>query len=712
MAVFLSPVGGVAAQFFNNDGVPLAGGLIYTYAAGTSTPATTYTDSSGMIQHSNPIVLDSAGRVPGGEIWLSDNETYKFVIKDANLTLIGTYDNLVGINSNFVNYTNSQEIQTATAGQTVFNLTTMAYQPGTNSLAVFVDGVNQYGPGAQYAFTETSSTSVTFANGLHLGASVKFTTSVLNNVGGIDASQVTYDPPFLNSVVTNVEAKLAQTVSVKDFGAVGDGVSDDTAAIQYALNSGYGIYFPKGTYIITSQITIPSNSNITGEGPLSVIKRGASTTAPANNSFIINTNWAASGYSGDINITISDIAFDGNKANNTAWCNGLYIRASKQIYLNNVYAYNWGQSSPVGNGTGLVFSAVDIGEMNDCKAYSNDGDGMLLFSACLNVKLSGHAWYNGGIGFELEGRVGTDYTNYRNSNVLVSNCISTYNNDHGFLIDWSDDIVMSNCVSDYNQHNGVEILGCNRVVIDACAITNNGAGAAWAAALYVTSETYGATNASNSYITISNNVIDENNKDILIDTADHVLIINNQIKHITTSTEAIYLRSDVTGATYTTIAGNMFNIAGTCVRNDGQNYMTVESNDFYGSQGVLFPTAATYTGINVLNNRIHTTTGIKFFPSVVLSNSKIQNNQFISCTNDITGDSGSYTVLSSTFVSDNVYGSGVTYVNSVGALPTTGTWKVGDSIYNATPTAGGSIGWVCVTAGTPGTWKTFGAISA
>lgn len=46
------------------------------------------------------------------------------------------------------------------------------------------------------------------------------------------------------------------------------------------------------------------------------------------------------------------------------------------------------------------------------------------------------------------------------------------------------------------------------------------------------------------------------------------------------------------------------------------------------------------------------------------------------------------------------------------AAPTTGTWRVGDIVYNDTPTAGGFIGWVCTTAGTPGTWKTFGAISA
>jgi hypothetical protein len=181
MAVNLSPVGGVAAQFFDNNGNPLTGGKLYTYTAGTTTPTTTYTSSTGATAWTNPIVLDAAGRVPSsGEIWLTDGILYKFVLKDSNDVLIATYDNISGINSNFVNFTNEQEIQTATANQTVFTLTTMAYQPGTGSLSVFVDGVNQYGPGATYAFLETDSTTITFINGLHVNASVKFTTSAIN----------------------------------------------------------------------------------------------------------------------------------------------------------------------------------------------------------------------------------------------------------------------------------------------------------------------------------------------------------------------------------------------------------------------------------------------------------------------------------------------------------------------------------------------------
>jgi hypothetical protein len=97
MTVNLSYFAGAGWQFFNNDGVPLAGGLIYTYTAGTTTPQTTYTTSAGNVAHSNPIVLNSAGRIDN-EIWLTAGVTYKFVLKTSSGSLIGTYDNLVSVN--------------------------------------------------------------------------------------------------------------------------------------------------------------------------------------------------------------------------------------------------------------------------------------------------------------------------------------------------------------------------------------------------------------------------------------------------------------------------------------------------------------------------------------------------------------------------------------------------------------------------------------
>ena len=95
MSVNLSPIGN-GFQFFTSNGIPLSGGQIYTYQAGSSTPLATYSDNGGVYANTNPIVLGSDGR-PQVEIWLTYGYNYKFVLQDAVGNTIQTYDNIYGI---------------------------------------------------------------------------------------------------------------------------------------------------------------------------------------------------------------------------------------------------------------------------------------------------------------------------------------------------------------------------------------------------------------------------------------------------------------------------------------------------------------------------------------------------------------------------------------------------------------------------------------
>ena len=95
MAVNLSPIGN-GFQFFNNDGLPLNAGKLYTYQAGSTTPLSTFTDSSGLIANANPIILGTDGRPPS-TIWLTEGFFYKFVLANSSNVTIQTYDNLYGI---------------------------------------------------------------------------------------------------------------------------------------------------------------------------------------------------------------------------------------------------------------------------------------------------------------------------------------------------------------------------------------------------------------------------------------------------------------------------------------------------------------------------------------------------------------------------------------------------------------------------------------
>jgi hypothetical protein len=128
--VYLSPVGGVAAQFFTNTGAVLTGGKLYTYAAGTTTPQATYTTNVGNVARTNPIILDAAGRVPdGGEIWIIA-ASYKFVLKDSTDVLIATYDNIAGFGATIaLNYTG--------------NGSTVSYSVSGSVNSVYINGVYQ-----------------------------------------------------------------------------------------------------------------------------------------------------------------------------------------------------------------------------------------------------------------------------------------------------------------------------------------------------------------------------------------------------------------------------------------------------------------------------------------------------------------------------------------------------------------------------------------
>lgn len=75
------------------------------------------------------------------------------------------------------------------------------------------------------------------------------------------SSMVGYLPNGTGAVTTTVQSKLRESVSVKDFGAVGDGVTDDTAAIQAATNTEKCVYFPEGIYI-TSPVVIASGKSL------------------------------------------------------------------------------------------------------------------------------------------------------------------------------------------------------------------------------------------------------------------------------------------------------------------------------------------------------------------------------------------------------------------------------------------------------------------
>lgn len=78
-------------HFDDINGRPLAGGKLYTYAANSSTPATTYRDKEGTLANENPVPLNERGEC---EVWLVEGRNYKFVLKDRNEVTIWEKDDV------------------------------------------------------------------------------------------------------------------------------------------------------------------------------------------------------------------------------------------------------------------------------------------------------------------------------------------------------------------------------------------------------------------------------------------------------------------------------------------------------------------------------------------------------------------------------------------------------------------------------------------
>ncbi len=327
MTVTLSPVGGAAGQFFDSNGDPLAGGKLYTYAAGTTTPETTYTSILGLTSNPNPIILNSGGRVPS-EIWLTDAIEYKFVLQTSTNILIGTWDNITGINS----------------GQDAANISFTGFK-------------NQVG----------------------------FVSDLADDDG---SDWIGFDPASANAIARSAQDKMRDSVSVKDFGATGDGVTDDTVAINaafaYAATVQGSVILPSGTYNISSPITIYNGVRafIGNGGTLFsttangyVILAGIASSRPSNVSNCkvqgINLNANSLATSGIICQNVNNCLIEGNHLYNLPFAdaNGILLRTYKaglansfsNIVSNNIISGAVASSNdPGGTGIGVDVLNADL----------------------------------------------------------------------------------------------------------------------------------------------------------------------------------------------------------------------------------------------------------------------------------------------------------------------------------------------------------------
>jgi hypothetical protein len=206
---------------------------------------------------------------------------------------------------------------------------------------------------------------------------------------------VTYDPPFTNSVPTNVEVKLSETVSIKDFGAVGDGVTDDLAAVKLALESGFVVDGSNLTYAIDGTCTPTS---FVGLQNANFVQIGDNTTTNINTLNIVGfDNFFIDNVTINMGTNVTTLfADDGN--------NGLYVAGSASGSESRNFRITRVTVFGNGCGTGIHVRHAERFTVDNCLVRdrisgaspdpTNDSQNGIQINDCANFVLSNTNVYN------------------------------------------------------------------------------------------------------------------------------------------------------------------------------------------------------------------------------------------------------------------------------------------------------------------------------
>jgi len=326
------------------------------------------------------------------------------------------------------------------------------------------------------------------------------------------------------SVGRTLSSRLSDTPTVKDFGAKGDGVTNDTAAFNAALLAGTCIRVPAGTYILNGTVNITrSGQKLIGDGPSSTILTATTNNLPAVSVSPFLTNWEIAGFTLNRSVTaiaggdgisaptscsqshIHDLVVQGhwrgivcgstdysrisNVVSQQNFNHGFFFTnqagsGAMQWYMNNCL-------SSRNDGSGFVFQAsagpgaVALGTIDDCATFANSGRG-IAFLGLVGVPINGIRLTNGFFGedgdhevfldtygalhsiratfAELAGRGSTGVLGTTPPTLLGSGFFFSGNNR---------DVLVADCRSDANARNGLATSALSTVVTGG-AYTGNG----------------------------------------------------------------------------------------------------------------------------------------------------------------------------------------------------------------------------------------------
>jgi len=536
------------------------------------------------------------------------------------------------------------------------------------------------------------------------------------------------------AVVRTALSKMQESVSVMDYGAVGDGVADDGPAVQLAVDEiasrGRGtIVFPAGySYFMNTQVNVCDNLTVIGYGAKIIAGRTwAHIDAPL---FKIFTAAKMSQPPGTVtatsNVAFYGLEFDGQDTGGLA---GVPNANMHGIFI------------CMGNRTD-VNSGVNGFTVQDCYLHDFDGAGILTYGG-QNINISDNRFVNffpnnvrsigSGLqltdvdGFVVDANVfdhtGANWSwhgmtildfNSRSKNGTVSNnVVRNMNNGDGISCEGNtfdnlenvtfvgnmirdcagDGIGVDNCTQVVVSSNTIQDIGgtgvligqTERLIIDGNSIINCGLGAIYGSGDKITiigNNITGTSYGDSSY---------QGDGILLVPTAtsdsNSALISGNYLKDIAAC--------GIVAQQNTSIIGNFIFNAG-------------RSTSATRRQGIIAASDSIVIG-NTVQSINNTSYGIRCSdnPCTMRDNQLLGTFTAGKAYVGFRGAVSTGIVLNQDRIEMNGPLGTITIWDTT--TPATGYWIQGDIVYNTAPAAGGFIGWVCVS--TPSTWKTWGAIT-
>ncbi|MFB6801741.1 glycosyl hydrolase family 28-related protein [Peribacillus butanolivorans] len=575
------------------------------------------------------------------------------------------------------------------------------------------------------------------------------------------------DGKMLADKVEVLNKKSIGAINLREFDAVGDGVANDTAAIKKAIGEAIiqnrALYIPKGVYRFISQITIDKNITIYGDGLESCLKPDVGSAVDAIKvNEVMGLDWkdfSILGSSSGCRRGLSLIGVLWSKFKNIhvlcgaseysifiqkGWCNEYNFLCSTNLISTYVMKLGFSPAKPQNGhircGRNLSTGGLNANQFN-CILEGGNGDLLHIENQNTNMTDQGNNYikgtYEGGMGYalflegcsnvvidkvHLENTRGLLLKNTRNATltnifntdqIKLESCNSTkldkvtsdsividslsnftelgtvfYSSKNGTFTDESKTTFSKGIVTSLSTKKFNKVFN---TYIDNANLIQNGDFSRWVSNNpegWETDEKYGTwTKCGNG----------------LVDTTVNLGKYSAKLENLTSSPKAEYLLNPIYKGYWITLSAwvmipNVQHMKGVSLQLSHDGGKRVDSLPIETKKGSFFKFSGrfyldpvfTSWSVGIMGN------GVGYFYIAD-----------VDCTIGHASPSITKKEINNSF--EKMYLDG-RLITQGSAIPTRGSYTVGDIVYNTIPVEGGYVGWVCIKAGTPGTWKGFGLI--